>query len=233
MSRVIGSLGVILSMAAVLSIEPLSNADDDTPSAYASDPKGWIDLLEAGGPDLTGWSRGSIPPSGALRAVTPSQWSLDPKSGILRCEGNGGHEWIRWDQELTDGIFHVEWRFVPAPGKPGYNSGVYARNSADGSIWHQAQTGGGNGGYLFATTPVDGMARRVSLAKERSSAREKPAGEWNTFELRFQGPELTLWVNGSVVNRYSKLEVLKGYVGLEAEGYQIEFRNVRLKRLDP
>jgi len=42
---------------------------------------------------------------------------------------------------------------------------------------------------------------------------------------------LTLWVNGDVTTVWESLEVLKGYVGLEAEGYRIEFRNLRLKEL--
>ena len=43
---------------------------------------------------------------------------------------------------------------------------------------------------------------------------------------------MTLWVNGAVVNRWPDCEVPKGYVGLEAEGYRIEFRNVKVKSLE-
>ena len=42
---------------------------------------------------------------------------------------------------------------------------------------------------------------------------------------------MTLWVNGAVTNHWRECEVKKGYVGLEAEGYRIEFRNVKLKPL--
>ena len=43
---------------------------------------------------------------------------------------------------------------------------------------------------------------------------------------------MTLWVNGDVTNRWLECDVPKGYVGLEAEGYRIEFRNVKLKPLE-
>ena len=43
---------------------------------------------------------------------------------------------------------------------------------------------------------------------------------------------MTLWVNGAVTNQWHDCEVPKGYVGLEAEGYRIEFRNVKVKPLD-
>jgi hypothetical protein len=59
----------------------------------------------------------------------------------------------------------------------------------------------------------------------------KPAGEWNVYELRTEGPKITMWVNGIVTQELTESDVLKGYLGLEAEGYRVEFRNVRLKEL--
>ncbi len=204
--------------------------DDETPSALERDPSGWTDLLEQAGPRLVGWTRGPIPPTGKLNPL--SQWSLDPASGHLVCEGNGGHEWLRWDKELGDGIFHVEWRFTPVPGKKGYNSGIYARNSADARIWHQAQTGDGSGGYIFGNTVVDGKLTRINLSKQQKGSRVKSAGEWNTFEITCKGRDVVLWVNGAVTSQWHDCQVSRGYVGLEAEGYRIEFRRAKLKPMD-
>ena len=61
--------------------------------------------------------------------------------------------------------------------------------------------------------------------------RVKPAGEWNTYEMRAVGPRITLWVNGGVTTEVTNSQALKGYLGLEAEGYYIEFRNIMLKEL--
>ncbi len=204
--------------------------EGETPSALERDPSGWTDLLSQAGPKLEGWTRGPIPPTGRLNPS--SQWSLDAATGHLVCEGDGGHEWLRWDKELGDGIFHVEWRFTPVPGKKGYNSGIYARNSADAKIWHQAQTGSASGGYLFGDTEVDGKLKRINLSKQQKESRVKPAGEWNTFEITCKGKDVTLWVNGAVVNRWHDCQVPRGYVGLEAEGYRIEFRNVKVKPME-
>ena len=226
----------VAGLAAVLCmILPAARGDDTTPSALESDLAGWVDLTAGIGPTFEGWSRGPIPPkvAGAMVAVTPSQWSLDPDNGHVRCKGNGSHEWIRWNKEVADGIFHVEWRFTPVvSGKKGYNSGVYVRNSADATVWHQAQTGGGGDGYLFGETPGDGKLLAFNLSNKRSSHREKPAGQWNTFEITFKGKEISLWVNGATVNVFTQCGLPRGYVGLEAEGYEIEFRNVKLKTLD-
>ncbi len=200
---------------------------DDTASALDRDPTGWTNLLA--GPDaMKSWARGPIPPEGKLDPT--SQWTLDAKTGVLVCEGNRGHEWLRYGREQGDFVFHVEWRFTPVEGKKGYNSGIYARNSKDARIWHQAQTGSGSGGFLFGDTPVEGRIKRINHGKQATS-RVKPAGEWNTFEITCQGPEVTLWVNGAITDEFRECEVKKGYVGLEAEGYRIEFRSVLLKSL--
>jgi hypothetical protein len=45
-----------------------------------------------------------------------------------------------------------------------------------------------------------------------------------------KGPRVSLWVNGATVNDL-ETPVNKGYLALEAEGYKIEFRNLKLKKL--
>jgi hypothetical protein len=205
-------------------------AADDGPSSLERDPEGWTDLLAHAGPKLKGWSRQPLPSGGNIG--DRSQWSLDVATGFLVCQGDGGHEWLRWDKELEDCIFHVEWRFTVVPGKKSYNSGIYARNSSDAHIYHQAQTGDGSGGYLFGNTPVKGTIKRFNLSKQQAASRVKPAGEWNVFEITCRGKEMTLWVNGAVANQWLECEAPKGYIGLEAEGYRIEFRNTKVKPLD-
>ena len=62
------------------------------------------------------------------------------------------------------------------PGKKGYNSGIYARNSADARIWHQAQTGDASGGYLFGETEVGGKLKPINLSKQqRTRGSSRPA----------------------------------------------------------
>jgi len=203
---------------------------EEEPSALEQDPVGWMDLIEAAGADLEGWSRVPIPPDGELN--DESQWSIDPDTGHLVCTGDRGHEWLRWDAESRDGISHVEWRFTPVEEGPSrYNSGVYARNSADGRIWHQAQVGSESGGFLFGDTLVDGELKRINLRDRLTEQRVKPAGEWNTYEILFTGDRVTLWVNGATTNDWRDCEVLSGHVGVEAEGYRIEFREILFKPL--
>jgi len=198
-----------------------------TPSALESDAKGWTDILPNA--SFKGWTRLQFLVTTPMNPA--SQWKVDSANKLLICEGDKGHEWLRYNKELTNFIFHAEWRFVPIAGGKGYNSGVLARNSADGTIWHQAQVGDASGGFLMGETLVKGVKQRISLRDQMKQNPVKPAGEWNAYEIRAEGPKLTLWVNGVVTTEFTNLEVAKGFVGLEAEGYRIEFRNLKLKPL--
>jgi len=40
-----------------------------------------------------------------------------------------------------------------------------------------------------------------------------------------------LWVNGGLGSELAAPEAVKGYMGLKAEGFQIEFRNLKLELL--
>ena len=198
-----------------------------TPSALESDPKGWTDIM----PDASfkGWIRLPFLTTTPMNAV--SQWKVDTANKVLLCEGDLGHEWLRYDKELADLIFHAEYRFTKIEGGKGYNSGVMVRNSADGKIWHQAQAGDASGGYLIGDTLVNGVMQRFNQRPQLKGNAVKPAGEWNVYELRAEGPKITLWVNGVVTGEMTNCEVPKGYAGLEAEGYRVEFRNLKLKVL--
>lgn len=217
-------------LSGLLLLSPLYG---QTTSALESDPRGWIDLLAD--KSMKGWIRGVLAGNSIVRAgemSDPSPWKLDSASSILICEGDkAGHEWLRYAPELGDFVAHVEFRFPPVEGETRYNSGVFVRTSADGKIWHQAQATL-EGGYLFGRTLVQGAQRMVNLRDKMSENRVKPAGEWNVYEVRAEGRRIVLWVNGAVVGEFPECEVARGYFGLEAEGYRVEFRNVRLKRLD-
>jgi hypothetical protein len=187
-----------------------------------------VDLL----PDeaLHGWTRIPIPPVDGLRPKL--QWRVDSARHVLICTGDGGHEWLRYDKELGDFILQVDWRFTPrGEGEKRYNSGVGVRLSQYGEIWYQAQTGLA-GGYLFGNNIVDGVIQRFNLSKEMKENRVKAAGEWNHYEVRAEGPRISLAVNGAVVSVLPDCGLRRGYIGLEAEGYEVTFRNLKLQTIE-
>lgn len=57
---------------------------------------------------------------------------------------------------------------------------------------------------------------------------EKPAGEWNRYECIADGTELTVILNGVVVNRCLDLRPHKGRIQIQSEGAEIVFRRIDL-----
>jgi hypothetical protein len=223
-------------LAAALSVFAIAQNQSGPPQ----DTEGWRDLLPD--PSFKNWTRLPLLPTRPMSET--SQWKVDTEARTLLSEGDKGHEWLRYDQQFANFLFHVEWRFIKTPDKAKYNSGIYFRNNLDGWMYHQAQIG--VEGYIFAITPVNGVIQRVNLQGKpwpESSAsafkalsiskenRLKDLLEWNTYDVRCDGKKITMWVNGGWQSEYTECEVPKGYVGLESEGHRIEFRNIKLKEL--
>lgn len=194
-------------------------------AAPAGNSAGWVDIMPHN--SLKGWTRVSIPPGKPINPI--NQWKLEKETGFIVCEGNRGHEWLRYDKELTNFIVHVEWRFDKVEGLKGYNSGVFVRNDLDGRVWNQAQVS--EQVFLFGQTLSHGNLSPMFKTSPPKVNPLHPIGEWNTYEIRCAGPKITLWVNGEMAGEISVPEVPKGYFGLEAEGYRIAFRNIKLKTL--
>ena len=180
-------------------------------------------------PSFKGWTRLPFMTPNPMDPV--SQWSVDTDRHVLICEGNRGHEWLRYDKELADIVLHAEFCFTKIPNGKGYNSGIMVRNSADGTIWFQAQVGDETSGWFFGAAPINGPIQRFNLRSTMTANRVRPPGEWNTYEVRAVGDRITVWVNGGVTQELPHTQQTKGYLGLEAEGYRIEFRNLMLKEL--
>ncbi len=217
-----------LALALLCTLRVCGAGFPETPSALAGDPQNWVDILPPA--DLQGWYRVPVPPTGKLGR---QQWHVDASGKILICDGDGGHDMLLFNREIGDAIFHFECRYTKIEGKTGYNSGAYVRNSKDGAIWHQAQFGDAKDGYLFGETLTgEGKKKFFSLKNEVKDLRVQPAGEWNTLEVTARGKKLTLWVNGAVTCEFADCGLAQGFVGLEAEGYRIEFRNLKVKYLN-
>lgn len=189
---------------------------------------GGEDLLP--GKDLKGWKRVAIAPDTTLSAKNP--WSVDEGRRTLQCDGVGVKEMLLNDVERGDGVFHVEWRFRKSADRHDYNSGVYVRASADGKVWHQAQVAHLEKppllGDLFGETLTNGRPRHFQV-EGRGHTLAKPPGEWNTYDVLCKGPTLRVVVNGETATTWGDCQVARGHVGLQAEFFAIEFRNLAFR----
>lgn len=194
----------------------------------AAQPAEWLDLLPE--ESLKGWTRIPIPAIDGLKPI--QQWRVDRQQQALICDGKGGHEWLRYDREVGNFVLQVDWRFTPrTEGELRYNSGIGVRLSKWGEIWYQAQTGI-TGGFIFGQNFVEGALKSFNLSKQMTENRVKAPGEWNHYEITAKDDNLKLAVNGALVSELTGVGLKRGYIGLEAEGYEITFRNIKLKLMD-
>ena len=60
---------------------------------------------------------------------------------------------------------------------------------------------------------------------------EKPVGEWNLLECEVRGDEISVFLNGVLVNKASKVRPAKGRIQIQSEAAEIFFRRVELTPL--
>ncbi len=84
----------------------------------------------------------------------------------------------------------------------------------------------------MATIKANGGAANVEIednADARTTAR-KPVGEWNSLEVVARDGALTASINGTKVCESKAGELKEGLLGFQAEDFEVQFRNIRVRR---
>uniref|UniRef100_UPI003593982C 3-keto-disaccharide hydrolase n=1 Tax=Aquiflexum sp. TaxID=1872584 RepID=UPI003593982C len=76
---------------------------------------------------------------------------------------------------------------------------------------------------------IEGKGRRILNLTDGS---EKPVGEWNQMVIECKGDEVKVWVNGDMVNHGFGATASKGKIAIQAEGAEVEFRKLDLKKFN-
>lgn len=165
-------------------------------------------------------------------------WRL--KRGILICQGTP-RGYLYTSRKYKDFVLRLQWRW-PDGKEPG-NGGVLIRMTGPNKIWpksleaqvnaHQAGDFWGLDGFRLEGPPDrsknvhnDQFGDLTNVKKTADV--ERPAGQWNQYEIVAQGETVTLKVNGQVVNKATRCDVEPGPICLTAEGDEIEFRDIQL-----
>ena len=184
------------------------------------------------GHDLTGWVVEGTSTRKEGDKTVPVWTVVD---GELRC-GGGGFGFLRFDRKLCDFVFQAEFK-LPSNA----NSGVGIRTVPYRNVRQTRPS--------FAAMKMQLQDDAGKPADEHSSGSlyryvaptenaVKPAGEWNTVEIRCTGPRIVIMINGRQVLDVdqTKIEQIKdkplcGYVSLQNHGSPVAFRKVRLKTI--
>jgi hypothetical protein len=164
--------------------------------------------------------------------------SVDPakvftvRNGVIHITGNP-FGYMRTREVYSDYKLHVEWRW-PSEAT---NSGVFVNGALPDTIWLkciECQLQAGNAGDFVCMNGADMKERtdktRMSVKKMAASS-EKPVGDWNTMEVICRGNTIEVFVNGVLQNKGTELSVSRGYICLQSEGKDVEFRNVFITKL--
>jgi hypothetical protein len=176
------------------------------------------------GKDLSGWEAVSGP-------ADVWEW----KDGKVVCKGGKGG-WLCTKEQYGDFEIEVEYN-CPKDG----NSGVFIRAPREGhtsKLGMEIQILDDDAEIHRNIKPFQHTASIYGVVAPSKPAQKK-AGEWNTMRIRCKGDQVTITLNGEKVvdadmNAYEDLKgrPRKGYIGLQNHGSGLEFRNVRLKKLD-
>lgn len=158
---------------------------------------------------------------------------------------------MRSEKQYENFILHIEWRHMEAGG----NSGIFvwsdalpgAENRLPGGVevqmleldWVNQNARDGVKppiayvhGELFGVGGVQTVPDNPRGDRSKSvENRAKGKGEWNTYEVICVDGTIKLSVNGKFVNGISQSSIKKGYLCLESEGAEIEFRNMKVIEL--
>jgi len=149
--------------------------------------------------------------------------------------------YIRTEKEFENYRLHVEWRYPENPT----NSGVFVHVTGPDKIWvshYQGQLkhenagdfivhGVGNSATLNDTVYTSTEENKPLIPKMHPS-NEKPAGEWNSYDITCNEDTIELRVNGLLQNVAVNCSETKGGIGFQAEGSKIQFRNLWVEPLD-
>ena len=162
--------------------------------------------------------------------------SIDPatvfsvKDGIINIKGEP-FGYMRTKDKYSDYTLHVEWRWPVEPS----NSGVFIHGQEPDAIWpkcFECQLKHGSAGDFVCMSGANIKERdKSAVVKKVTESSEKPAGEWNTLEITCKGNTIEVVINGTLQNRGTEANISNGFICLQSEGKDVQFRNVYLTKL--
>lgn len=198
-------------------------------TAMAAVEAGFTQLFN--GKDLTGWK---------LIGKTGQGYIVE--NGVIVCPKNGGGN-LYTEKEYADFIFRFEFKL-----EDGSNNGVGIRAPLQGDaayVGMEIQVLDDNSTkYKGKLRPEQyhGSIYDVFAAKQGAL---KPAGQWNTEEIRAEGRRIKVTVNGKTIvdadintvtdpakiQKHPGLFRDAGHIGFLGHNEYVEFRNIRIKEL--
>jgi hypothetical protein len=202
------------------------------PSHFAAEPPAAAAPTERielfNGKDFTGWTF-------CLRSNAEPAKTFTMTNGVIHCIGQP-FGYMRTEKSYKDYHLTVEWRFVKVASGAD-NSGVFVHIQPPDQVWPKCIENQGqyqHQGDLVMMSGATCKARdtvQTRMVRATQPQNEKPAGEWNTYEVVCSGATLKNYVNGKLMNEVTECSISSGAIGLQSEGGDLEVRKVTLEPL--
>jgi hypothetical protein len=172
-------------------------------------PPGFKGLFN--GKDLTGWNAEEV----------GKHWRV--LDGVIDCNAEIGRgPSLKTDEEFTDYVLRLDWRFKGVKGKypmkiilpdgsykkdkegkdivvptPNADSGIFLRGTGRGQINLWCWPAGS--GELWSVRNDKKLPAEVRAGAVPKKKADRPVGEWNTMEITLKGERVTVVLNGEKV----------------------------------
>jgi len=190
------------------------------PAAEKEKDGDWTPLFN--GRDLTGWK---VQFKDADKDADPAK-TFSVKDGALIVSGKPTC-YIHTEKSYSDYVITFQWRF-PEGSSPDSNSGLLVHIQDPPKVMPKSVEPQGrykDHGKLFFI----GVKGEGTFDADAHKKALKPMGEWSTTEVTCAADgTVSVKLNGVAVSR-GKTELTKGPIGFQCEGFEVHFRNIKLK----
>jgi uncharacterized protein (TIGR03000 family) len=193
-------------------VPPKTESKIEKKSDTKVDAEGFVSLFN--GKDLSGWK---FEP-----AKAESAFSVE--DGVIVVKGQPAG-YFYTDKSYKNYVLRFDWKFV----KDG-NSGLLVHITGGHKVWPKSVEVQGlqsQHGHIFAIGGAKGDFKTDKEAQKKAIK----MGDWNTTEVVSRDGALTAKVNGVQVST-GKSDLTEGPFGLQSEGTQLHFKNIRIKTLE-
>ena len=162
--------------------------------------------------------------------AAPAEQVFGIQNGVIHIKGQPfGYMYTK--EKYSNYKLHVEWRWPDGAS----NSGIFLliadpRNPFPNGIECQLHAGDAGDFVLLGGSELaefEGPRPEFPVVKKAHDSSEKPVGEWNEANIFVKNGVITVYINGVYQNTGTN-KVKEGFVGLQSEGHDVQFRNVTL-----
>jgi hypothetical protein len=194
------------------------------PALPAADDASWTALFN--GRDLTGWK---VVFKDADKDADPAK-TFTVKDTALIVSGKPTC-YVHTEKSFSNYLLSYEWRF-PEGSSPDSNSGCLVHIQPPPKVMPKSIEPQGryrdHGKLFFIGVKSDGKETFDADAQKKAL---RPMGEWSTTEVTCKADgSIVVKLNGVQVSQ-GKTELTSGPIGFQCEGYEVHFRNIRIKEL--